>query len=348
VDTRLTQEQELIRETAEQLARQLAPSSPHDLPARDAGDEAWRRLAEVGFLGMRIPEEAGGSPVSGVEIALVAEQFGRFCVPHPFIGSAVCAGEMLRCAVASNDVLGGVADGALRLAPVLDQSMRRIARRGEDGIAVETRGALAGLAVDPDSGGLVAVELGAVTEGQDLTREFRTVSADAGIVDVGDLGRAVPPDAAARALALALAALSADLAGVMRAALDLAVDYTGQREQFGVKVGTFQALQHMGAECLVSTEASWGVSFYAAWAVDALPTPAALAAAHTAKAYASEHAREVCETGIQMHGGIGMTWEAMPHVFLRRALVDRLLLGDENLHYTWLANARLEGTEERR
>jgi alkylation response protein AidB-like acyl-CoA dehydrogenase len=348
VDARLSDEQRQIRETAEQLARQLGPASPESLPARDDGRKAWSRLAELGFLGLRIPEEAGGSLLSGVEVALVAEQLGRFSVPLPFIGSAVCASELLRAAGAGKDVLSALADGSLRLAPVVDPSMRRWARPGEAGIAFESRGAAAGLVVEPETACLRAVELGPVAESQDLTRELRRIDAEAPTLDVGDLGSPVSPDARGRALALTLSALAADLVGVMQAALDLAVAYTGEREQFGVKVGTFQALQHMAAEALVSVEAARGCAWHAAWSVDALPTQKALESAHAAKAYTSEQAREVCETGIQMHGGIGMTWEAMPHVHLRRALLGRLMLGDEQAHYARLADLRLVRPEETR
>lgn len=341
MDARLSEEQEQIRETARLLARELGPESPESLPGRGDGQKPWERLAQLGFLGMRIPDEAGGSPASGVEVALVAEQLGRFCVPLPFIGSAVCASELLRAAGAGRDVLAALAGGALRLVPVLDSSMRRWAHPGEAGIAFESRGAAAGLVLDPGSGRLSTVTLGPATESQDLTRELRRVDADAAPVNIGDLGGNVPPEARDRALALTLSALSADLVGVMQAALDLAVAYTCEREQFGVKVGTFQALQHMAAEALVSLEAARGASWHAAWSVDALPAQEALESAHTAKAYTSEHAREVCETSIQMHGGIGMTWEAMPHVHLRRALLGRLALGDERIHYARLAALRL-------
>lgn len=347
MDARLTEEQEQIRETAEQLARELGPDSPEGLPARGDGQKPWRQLAEVGFLGLRIPEEAGGSLLTGVEVALVAEQLGRFSVPLPFIGSAVCASELLRSAGAGRDLLASLAEGRLRLAPVLDPSMRGWARPGEAGFAFESRGAAAGLLLDPDTGRLRAAELGPAAESQDLTREMRRTLPDAATLDIGDLGGPVPPDARDRALALTLSALAADLVGVMQAALDLAVAYTGQREQFGVKVGTFQALQHMAAEALVSVEAARGCAWHAAWSVDALPAHEALESAHTAKAYASEQAREVCETGIQMHGGIGMTWEAMPHVHLRRALLGRLLLGDERIHYARLSHLRLGREEER-
>jgi alkylation response protein AidB-like acyl-CoA dehydrogenase len=346
VDARLTDEQRQIRQIAEELAHDLAPASSASLAFR--GDEAasWSKLAEVGFLGMRLPATAGGAPVSGVEIALVAEQLGRFCVPLPFIGSAVCASQCLRDAGASDDVLRSLATGELRLAPVLDTRLRRWAHLGEDGIAFEAGGAAGGLLVDRATGRLGVVELGATLESQDLTRVLRRVPADAGSVAVGDVGGALGPDARDRALALTLSALSADLVGVMQAALDRAVAYACEREQFGVKVGTFQALQHMAAEALVSVEAARGAALYAAWAADALPVHQALEAARTAKAYASEHARAVCETAIQMHGGIGMTWEAMPHVYLRRALLGRVTLGDEHFHHARLADAWLGEAKE--
>jgi alkylation response protein AidB-like acyl-CoA dehydrogenase len=346
MDARLTDEQRQIRRIAEELARDLAPASPASLTSLADAPASWAKLAEVGFLGMRVPETAGGAPVSGVEVALVAEELGRFCVPLPFIGSAVCASQLLRDAGASDDVLRALATGALRLAPVLDARLRRWAHPGEDGIAFEAGGATGGLLLNPATGGLGVVELGATLEGQDLTRVLRGVPRNATPLVVGDLGGPLSADAQDRALALALSALSADLVGVMRAALDRAVAHTGEREQFGVKVGTFQALQHMAAEALVSVEASRGCALYAAWAVDALPTGQALEAARTAKAYASEHAREVCETALQMHGGIGMTWEAMPHVYLRRALLGRLTLGHEHLHYARLADAWLGDAKE--
>lgn len=346
MDARLTAEQRQIEEIAQQIARDLAPDWPASLASADGGQASWSKLAEVGFLGMRLPENAGGAPTSGVEVALVAEQLGRHCVPLPFIGSAVCVSEILREAGTSGDLLRSLATGKLRLAPVLDARLGRWARPGEDGVAFEARGAAGGVLLDPQTGRLGVVELGATLEGQDLTRVLRRVPADARSLAVGDLGEPLGVGACDRALALTLSALSADLVGVMQAALDRAVAYACEREQFGVKVGTFQALQHMAAEALVSVEAARGAALHAAWAVDALPVRQALEAARTAKAYASEHARAVCETAIQMHGGIGMTWEAMPHVYLRRALLGRIALGDEHLHYARLADAWLGEAKE--
>jgi alkylation response protein AidB-like acyl-CoA dehydrogenase len=113
----------------------------------------------------------------------------------------------------------------------------------------------------------------------------------------------------------------------MRGAIDLGVDYAGQRRQFGTPIGSFQAIQHLLAEAFVSLEGSRSVALHAAWVVDALPPDDALAAAALAKAYCARAARTVCETVIQVHGGIGHTWECMAHVFLRRALVSCDLFG---------------------
>ena len=107
----------------------------------------------------------------------------------------------------------------------------------------------------------------------------------------------------------------------MRGAVDLAVDYAASRHQYGRSIGSFQAVQHLLADAYVLMEGSRSVALHAAWAVDALPTDAALAAAAVAKAYCARAARTVCETAIQVHGGIGNTWECLAHVYLRRALL---------------------------
>jgi alkylation response protein AidB-like acyl-CoA dehydrogenase len=345
MDARLSEEQELIRDTAAQLAARLSPSSVDALPPKDEGSEGWRELAGIGLLGMRIPEACGGSPASGVEVALVAESLGAHLVPLPFLASAVAASELLSVAGAAGELLEALAMGELRLAPVLDAALERWARPGEAGIAWDARGALGGLCLDPDSGRLRCVELGAQLASQDLTRELRAVAPGARPLELGDLGAAVPAPARQRALALWLSALCADLVGVMQGSLDAAVAHVRERRQFGAPVGSFQAVQHIAAESLVSVEGSRACAWYAAWAADALEPGAALEAARVAKAWCSEQAREVCEAAIQMHGGIGLTWEALPHVWLRRALLGRLTLGDEDAQHAALAELHLSPRE---
>jgi len=135
--------------------------------------------------------------------------------------------------------------------------------------------------------------------------------------------------------------MCADLVGICAAALEGAVDHAREREQFGRPIGSFQAVQHLCADQLVSVEASRSITWQAAWAVDALTSAEALAAAQVAKAYCSEMARTVCEAVIQVWGGLGMTWECPAHRYLRRALLDRQLLGNERDLLAAIARERL-------
>jgi alkylation response protein AidB-like acyl-CoA dehydrogenase len=114
----------------------------------------------------------------------------------------------------------------------------------------------------------------------------------------------------------------------MRGAIELTCTYATQRQQYGAAIGSFQAVQHLLADAFVAMEGSRSVALHAAWAVDALPARDALVAAVVAKAYCARAARDVCETAIQVHGGIGHTWECLAHVYLRRALLATDVLGD--------------------
>ncbi len=123
----------------------------------------------------------------------------------------------------------------------------------------------------------------------------------------------------------------ADLVGTMRGAVALACTYATHRRQYGAAIGSFQAVQHMLADAFVAMEGSRSVTLHAAWAVDELPAEEAVAAAAVAKAYCARAARSVCETAIQVHGGVGNTWECLAHVFLRRALLSGDVLGDPHV-----------------
>jgi alkylation response protein AidB-like acyl-CoA dehydrogenase len=113
----------------------------------------------------------------------------------------------------------------------------------------------------------------------------------------------------------------------MRGAVDLAADYARSRRQYGATIGSFQAVQHLLADAFAAMEGSRSIALHAAWAVDALPPFEALAATSAAKAYCTRAARSVCETAIQVHGGIGNTWECLAHLYLRRALLSGDVLG---------------------
>src|SRR6202035_6133426 len=161
-----------------------------------------------------------------------------------------------------------------------------------------------------------AVDVGAARDAVDLTRAAADVSGTA--TAVGDLDS----DVVQRWLALALAATSADLVGTARGAHTLACDYAKIREQYGKSIGSYQAIGHLLAESLALIEGSVSILRHAAWAVDELAPAEAIRAGRVAKIYCARAARTVCETAIQVHGGIGSTWECLAHVYLRRALTS--------------------------
>ena len=163
--------------------------------------------------------------------------------------------------------------------------------------------------------------------GIDLTRPTASWRTPTAVTVVDGQSRSLHPDDVAAWRALGLAVTSADLVGVMRGALTLTTDYARDRRQYGAAIGSFQAVQHLLADAFVAMEGSRSIALHAAWAVDALPGPAALSAASAAKAYCARAARSVCETAIQVHGGIGNTWDCLAHVYLRRALLSSDVLG---------------------
>ena len=127
----------------------------------------------------------------------------------------------------------------------------------------------------------------------------------------------------------------------MQGAVDMTCAYAKERHQYGSAIGSFQAVQHLLADALVLTEGSRSVTLHAAWAADALSPDDALGAAATAKAYCARAARTVCEIAIQVHGGIGNTWECMVHVFLRRAMLSSQWFGDADEQLRHLERERL-------
>lgn len=261
MDVRLTSEQQQLREAAAKLADDLGPDAVGELS--DEGRIA-RLESTVAATEWRTLRSDGAS---GVEVAIVAEEFGRGLVDVPFLG------------------------------PVLADDLARRLDREVTGGSGEPSG---------DE---------AATAGVDLTRST------AGVVESpAELGELSSEDAL-RWQALALAATSADLVGAARGAHALAVDYAKVREQYGSTIGSYQAVAHLLAEGLALIEGSISVLRHAAWAVDELPGEEAVRAGKIAKIYCARAARTVCETAIQVHGGIGNTWECLAHVYLRRVLV---------------------------
>ncbi|CAN5624233.1 acyl-CoA dehydrogenase family protein [soil metagenome] len=284
MDVRLTSEQQQLRDAAAKLADDLGPHSVADLGDQGRIARLDKQIASTGWRSLRSDE------ASGVEVAIVAEEFGRGLVDAPFLGPVLA------------DDLSRQLDTPLRGATV-----------AVGDTAVDARGRSSAVFLNDTA--VLSAELTGERGGVDLTRA------------VADLGEAVKvgevtPEAATRWQALAIVATTADLVGISRGALALAADYAKIREQYGNSIGSYQAVAHLLAESLTLTEGSVSIMRHAAWAVDELPPAEALRAAQMAKVYCARAARTVCETSIQVHGGIGNTWECLAHVFLRRTLTS--------------------------
>jgi hypothetical protein len=270
---------------------------------------------------------------------LAAEALAGRLVPQPYLGAGVLPGELLALAGAPADLQAGIADGTVRGCVLLDRDVRGLAAAPfEDAVAWDCAGAQFALGVDAATRAVTRYVVTSL-DGLPVADRTRTV-ATAGIgpaEDVWQLGGAELD----RWLALALTVVSADVVGAMRGGLDGAVAYTKERVQFGVPVGSFQAVQHLCADAVVKIEGASSTVKYAAWAVDELHPADALLAARTAKAYTADVARDVGEIVLQVYGGIGQTWEHIAHFFLRRMMLSAHVLGDASVQLPLIADARL-------
>lgn len=328
MDVRYSEEQQLLDATAREIA---AGIGRHD--GRPEGDPStgWETLATAGLVGMRMPEDAGGAGATALDVAVVVEALAARPCRVPFLGPVLGA-ELLVLGGAEPQLLGEVAEGTRRFVPVVTRDLRAPSGAG---VGLDAAGAEAGVGIE--KGRLVGAELGEPLPAADLTRVLAATTGPRPVPGAGG----IDPAAAIRWEALALALLAADAVGVMQGSLDEAVAHASSRSQFGRAIGSFQAVQHLCADALVRTEAARTLMWHAAWAVDALDPAEALDAARGAKAYASDAVRDVCEAAIQVLGGIGVTWESVAHLYLRRGLLDRQLLGDSRRQHLAIAEGRL-------
>jgi len=253
MDVRLTGEQQQLRDAAADVGGDFGPGSVADLDDTARIARLEKAVDATGFRTLR------SDGASAVEVAIVAEEFGRRLVDVPFLG------------------------------PVLtDDLARRLGREvrviTDQPPSVDLTGSLAGV-----------------------------VAAPAELAELSD-------EESGRWYALALAVTTADIVGAARGTQVLATDYAKVREQYGSAIGSYQAVAHLLAESLALIEGSISVARHAAWAVDELPVREAIEAGRIAKIYCARAAMTVCETSIQVHGGIGNTWECLAHVYLRRVL----------------------------
>jgi len=340
MDTRYTPEQAELARTARRLARELGPRAVADLDDAKRSRRLSEAVREAGWLELRHDDGSGGPVASGVEAAIIAEALGEAVADVAFTGPVLAADLARRAGAAPLE--GAV----VAFAPdLIEPAVAAGSATTTPCCAVDraAAGATAAYVLVPESDGfrLAQAALEGASRGADLTRALGLLPAGAPLRPVpGQTRRLTRADLDAWA-ALGLALTSADLVGGMRGVIELSVAYARERKQYGVAIGTFQALQHLLAEAHTLMEGAYSAALHPAWAVDPLDPREARLAGRVAKAYCARAARTVCETAVQVHGGMGNTWDCMVHVFLRRALLSSRWFGDDGEQLAQLGRARL-------
>jgi alkylation response protein AidB-like acyl-CoA dehydrogenase len=319
VDFDLSPEQRAIKDVAREL---LAARSPF-AKVREAAEAAtydaalWSELVGLGWPGIAVAAEHGGQGLGAVELAVLSEELGYACAATPFLSTATAAAVIQAAGTDEQRSrwLPGLASGELT------------AGIGTRELAADAVGAAVAVVIDDETALLIESPETDAFVSIDSTRRFATVAGE---------GQPLGGGAAQRIHA----AVAAEVVGVCQRALDMTLAYVKERRQFDVPVGSFQAVAHRCAEMLLHTESARSTAYYAAWAAGADPLLLAEAAA-LAGAAAATAGPTVTAGAIQMHGGIGFTWEADVHWLYKRAQLDTALLGGAKRHRAALARHAL-------
>jgi alkylation response protein AidB-like acyl-CoA dehydrogenase len=315
MDFGFNDEQEEIKRTAHEfLSARFPPEKVRELAEARAYDDAlWREICELGWPGIAIDEARGGQGLGMVELVILCEELGYACAPVPYLSNAAAG---LAIALAGSDEqregwLPGIASGEARGAAAFTAD--------EEALVPDAEGAAVLVLPEADGARLVQASDAQVEplELIDPTRSYARVGADGGEVLPGDV---------AAAICRVFVAVAAELTGVAQRAMEMAVEYAKEREQFGRPIGSYQAVSHRCAQMLFDTEEARSLTYYAAWTADAEPESLPLAAA-MAKARASDAAWSVTASALQVLGGIGFTWEHDLHFLLKRARTTGQLMG---------------------
>jgi alkylation response protein AidB-like acyl-CoA dehydrogenase len=313
----------------------------------------WSKIAEQGWTGVIFPEEFGGFGMGMVEMAAALEEMGRALLPGPYLSTVLLAGSAIEAAGDDNQkskYLSAICRGEAKstLALLEDSASwspdavemkanglvlhgRKLfvpdaAAAGFLVVAARMDGDLALFVVPSDAPGLRIANMPAMDNTRKLYEvNFNSVPAE--LLAQGARARL----ALDRALDIATVGLVAEMTGGMQRLLEVTVEYAKTRKQFGRPIGEFQAVQHQCADMLVYTESSRSGAYYAAYAMQE-GIPEARLAVSVAKAYSSDAYREVGNRAIQVHGGMGFTWENDAHLFYRRAKASELAFGDAAFH----------------
>jgi alkylation response protein AidB-like acyl-CoA dehydrogenase len=366
----LTDEQQAIKSTAREfLTARYKSERIRELAKSEHGFEQsdWEEMAGLGWPGLALPEEWGGQGLGVVELAVLFEELGYALAPTPLLSNTVAG---LALAAAGTDeqkerwlkpLAAGEARGTVALvdagtpATIGDFSME--AKADGDGVVLDGEKILVMDAasadfllvatadtrrhlVERDAEGVTITPQASI----DLTRRLYSVRFDGVRVGpeatlAGGQGEYLP------VLFRACVAIAAESTGIAQRTMEMAVEYAKDRKQFGRPIGSYQAVSHRCAQMLLETENSRSAVYGAAWAADAEPESLPLAAS-MAKAYASDAGWRVPNASIQVHGGIGFTWEHDLHFFLKRGKVNAATFGDARWHREKVADAVLAGAAE--
>jgi alkylation response protein AidB-like acyl-CoA dehydrogenase len=361
----LTDEQQAIKSTAHDfLASRFKSERLREIAASDDGADAagWREMADLGWAGLALPEEWGGQGLGIVELAVLFEEMGYALAPSPLFSNTIAGLALSLCG--SDDLreryLRPLAAGEMRGTPALWDAgspatvggFRMEAKADGDGVVLDGEKILVMDAAGVDfflvataDGRRHLVENGAegVTvspeTGIDPTRRFYSVRFDGVKVAAAD----TLPGAGADYYPVfhrICVALAAESTGIAQRTMEMAVEYAKDRQQFGRPIGAYQAVSHRCAQMLLETENARSAVYGAAWAADAEPESLHLAAS-MAKAYAGDAGWRVPDASIQVHGGIGFTWEHDLHFFLKRGRSNAAIFGDSKWHRERVADVVL-------
>lgn len=359
----LSSDQEFFRDTTARFLGELAPVGElrrlRDDPAGFDADY-WRRGAELGWTSLLVAEDHGGGSISGdglADLTLVAHEFGRHAAPGPLVATNVVAAALSDTGAGAGEVLGALLAGtsiaswcsaeprpndrlgqvelSIRLEGsdvVLDGTKRPVESADRSShllVTGRTDDGLTQVLVPTDAEGITISPMHTV----DLTRRFSTVTFRDVRVPVealvGDAGGAA--DQIERQLQLAVVLANAESVGAMQVALDMTVEWAFDRYSFGRPLASYQELKHRFADMKTWLEASHAISDAAAAAVSARSSDAAELVS-AAKAFIGDHGSELMQDCVQIHGGIGLTFEHDLHLYLRRQTVDRALYGTPAEH----------------
>ena len=369
MDFGFSQEQEMLRATARKFLEHECTSTfvraRMDEPA-GVTDDFWAKLAEQGWLGLVFPEEYGGSRLGFVDLTVLMEEMGRCVMPGPFFSTVLLGGLTILEAgspAQRKEWLPKLAAGQAKATLALTEPNARWDAAGVTATAKEGKGgfALSGTKLFVPDAHLadVIVVVARTAEGKtpedgvslflvpkgvkglevkllptmDQTRKLCEVTLKDAAVPAGALlgGKGGAWSALARVIQRATIALCGEMCGGAQRVLDMTTEYAKIRVAFGKPIGTYQGVKHKAADMLVDVENAKSLTYYAAWAADENSPETALATS-MAKAYVSDAYRKVSAAGIQLHGGIGFTWEHDLHLYFKRAKASEFTFGDATHH----------------